>query len=672
VKYVTLSQGVGNLLKSYQIDDVQIHAVEGIDDVTKIVLPFGYLYGIDVETNGRDPFADGFEVRLVQLASEKCAYVFRMDEPWQVNYVKSLLADDVTSWVSYTDYDVMAVFTYLGIDISHRALDLRSFATMAAPDDRQGVFDLKTVTEKYLKVKWLTKAQKELQDEFLRIYKERHPDVSRPVNSIVAEYGWGNIDLANSIYVTYGGLDAVSARRLVPIIIKATGAPWSLVKNQIWLDAEAARMRMRGMLVDVEARDDLYNEVSSAVSYHEEEFGKIVWEPITRGRAPNKIVVEKPISPRSGKKVARYLSENGADFTDFPLTDKGIELLEAGELSTEDEVVGKYASLGKDQKDKIASLNVSPEAEQAIEHLFGFKEKVYFKTKLEEIAKVIDSDDIVHPVVRTCGTVTGRMSSSQPNTQNYPKKDPTLREIFIPSPGYYLIGCDFPNIEVRVGAGLSQCPVLSEILAAGRDLHQETADATGTDRQTAKITNFLCQYNGGPKALNAQTGIPYNEAKEIVAAYWDMYYGMKAYRNSTMRIQPEIRTISNRRIPVPYNYLKHEYMTYKNINYFIQSAAREMMCSAWWRFVNTPGTENMYMWAVIHDEAVVAVPCDELSFGLTALSNAMSFNFMGIEVQSEAILLADGLGRSFWTTGDAAEKYREERSNNGTLVQGLY
>lgn len=240
-----------------------------------------------------------------------------------------------------------------------------------------------------------------------------------------------------------------------------------------------------------------------------------------------------------------------------------------------------------------------------------------------------------------------------------------MREIYVPPPGYVMIGGDFPSIEVRTGAALSQCPVLMAVLAEGRDVHQETADATGVTRAVAKIVNFLCQYNGGAKALRTQTGIDLVRGKEIVAKYWDKYHGMDKYRKYTGKFHPEIRTISNRRIPVPYNWEKHEYMTYKNINYYTQSAARDLIGSSWWRFVNTPGTEDMHVWGMFHDELVVLVPVDQLEFGIRALENAMSFDFMGVEVKSEAVILADASGRLCWTTGDAAAEYANYRKHNG-------
>ncbi len=631
--------------------------------VAELDLVEGNLFGVDCETNGAHPWSDSFKLRTVQIATTDLAYVFRTDDPDQRAYVRDFLNNDVNSFASHTDADVMFLWRGLGVDISHRNVDTRTLGTLASPSDKQGGLDLKSLAKKYLKVNWLEAAQGALQSEMVELYKRDHPTVSRPPAKEVSAYGWANIPVDHPIYVKYGGLDAVAALLLVPVLIKFSSAPFSLIKMETWLDAQASQMKMRGMQINREAYDKLYTEKKAACDYHEGEFGELVFEHVRRGRKPNYVWTEKPISPRSGKKVAKYLHDMGADFTGFPLTDKGQELLKDGLLTTEDEVYGTYASMGKDNKHLLKTLNVAPEAEVAIEHLFGFKESIYTVTKLEEIAKVIDSTDTVHPTLRACGTVTGRSSSSGPNTQNYSKKDPEMREVFVPRPGYVLIGCDFEQVEIKIAAALSQCPVLLDLLLTGVSMHQMTMDALGVDKPIAKIFNFASLYGAGPKALAKQTGQKYDECRYKLDLFWETYTGLNDFRQKVSRETPDIRTVAHRKIPVPYDWDKHQYRGYVSLNYHIQSAAREMAMAAWWRFVNTPGTEDMNVWAFVHDEFVVEVAESELEFGLAALQSAMNFEFRGVKITAEAVVMADPQGNSFWTTGEAAEKYSKQRAS---------
>ena len=65
---------------------------------------------------------------------------------------------------------------------------------------------------------------------------------------------------------------------------------------------------------------------------------------------------------------------------------------------------------------------------------------------------LVGEDGYVHPDYNAHGTVTGRLSSSNPNFQNIPFK---LRNMFIPPPGCVFVGADYDQLELRFAAGLS-------------------------------------------------------------------------------------------------------------------------------------------------------------------------------------------------------------------------
>lgn len=74
------------------------------------------------------------------------------------------------------------------------------------------------------------------------------------------------------------------------------------------------------------------------------------------------------------------------------------------------------------------------------------------------------------------GTVTGRLSSSNPNLQNIPNKDDkagqAIRECFEVTPGWkYLVFPDYSQIELRIAAFLSREPVFLQAFNEGLDLH---------------------------------------------------------------------------------------------------------------------------------------------------------------------------------------------------------
>lgn len=96
---------------------------------------------------------------------------------------------------------------------------------------------------------------------------------------------------------------------------------------------------------------------------------------------------------------------------------------------------------------------------------------------------------------------TGRMSSSNPNLQNIPKKQ-IYRSCFIARPGYSLVTADMSGAELRILGNLSNDAIFIDCYARGIDLHTRTAsevfdipmDQIMSDKRgQAKAVNFgLC------------------------------------------------------------------------------------------------------------------------------------------------------------------------------------
>lgn len=77
------------------------------------------------------------------------------------------------------------------------------------------------------------------------------------------------------------------------------------------------------------------------------------------------------------------------------------------------------------------------------------------------------------------GTVTGRLSSTNPNLQNIPRGK-EHRGMFIPTKDYLFIDGDFSQLELRVGAFLSQEPRMIEAFLSNKDIHSAAmSDITG-------------------------------------------------------------------------------------------------------------------------------------------------------------------------------------------------
>ena len=129
------------------------------------------------------------------------------------------------------------------------------------------------------------------------------------------------------------------------------------------------------------------------------------------------------------------------------------------------------------------------------------------------------------------GTVSGRFSSSGPNLQNIPARDPILgplmRSMFIPEEGMKWGSLDWSQIEYRLlvhYASITKGIDASNAVRAYRsdpktDFHTMAAEIAGVDRKSAKGVNFGVVYGMGVPALANNLGITVAEAKEIMAKF---------------------------------------------------------------------------------------------------------------------------------------------------------
>ena len=122
--------------------------------------------------------------------------------------------------------------------------------------------------------------------------------------------------------------------------------------------------------------------------------------------------------------------------------------------------------------------------------------KLVDKDKLTGLFNITPNEDMEG------GTGTGRLSSERENLQNLP---PALQRCLMAPEGYLIRRGDFPQIELRCAAEISDDPVMLAALSdPDRDLHQETADKLfGGDRFRGKTFNFKELYKCGPEVRAA-------------------------------------------------------------------------------------------------------------------------------------------------------------------------
>lgn len=150
------------------------------------------------------------------------------------------------------------------------------------------------------------------------------------------------------------------------------------------------------------------------------------------------------------------------------------------------------------------------------------------------IPQLVDENNILRGDLNSCGTATGRFSSSSPNLQNMPNNvDFPVRAAFIPRPGYVFLNYDYSQLELRVMAHMSKDATFIDIFTHGRDPHGEVAKALGVSRRQAKTANFGVLYGLGDENFAKKFDVSVAEAHVIVENYHTTYSGFAKWKTST-------------------------------------------------------------------------------------------------------------------------------------------
>jgi len=230
---------------------------------------------------------------------------------------------------------------------------------------------------------------------------------------------------------------------------------------------------------------------------------------------------------------------------------------------------------------------------------------------------------------------TGRLSSSNPNFQNIPIRAEEGREIrkaFQPqTKGWKLLSADYSQIELRIMAHLSGDETLREAFKKGEDIHSHTAsniygvpiDAVLPEmRGIAKLVNFGVMYGAGPFRMSQELGIPIEEGKKIIDAYFSRYSGIQTFINKTLesaRQEKYVQTLLGRK---RYCYdIDNENQRIRSaveravINMPIQGTAAELIKLAMIKIDKKLRANNFKtkMILQIHDELLFEVPEDEIN-----------------------------------------------------------
>jgi len=260
------------------------------------------------------------------------------------------------------------------------------------------------------------------------------------------------------------------------------------------------------------------------------------------------LILEKKIFNLAGKNFNIGSPKQLGEILFIDLSIQGGKKTKTGTFSTDSSTLSNLS----DQGYEIASL--------ILEWRELTKLKSTYTDALQNQATINKSR--VHTSYGIANTLTGRLSSNDPNLQNIPIRTSNgrkIRKAFICNTNKILMSFDYSQIELRLAAEISGDNNFIEAFNNNEDIHSSTASQIfgistakldSEMRRKAKAINFGILYGISPYGLAKQIGVTNSEAKIYIENYFNKYPKIKKYMDDQIEFAKTnfyVETIFGRR-----------------------------------------------------------------------------------------------------------------------------
>jgi len=436
------------------------------------------VFGMDIETEGLNPFDKSRFIKSIAVSpSDGIAYSTPVNSDADIDSIKNfirLCEDSTVILVGHNiKFDINWITIKLGIEVKCMLFD-----TMFAQyllDENIESNSLDELVKKYLP-EWEHKDYKDsidrtkldqMSSDDLLIYNCKDADASRRLYDVLVPK------------LKQQGLDKlmITSSMILPILSK-------METNGVYLDKEYA----------YKTQTKLFKELVS-LRYRMSEIAK------------------GTVNPDSPKEIGNTLFKKlGFIPTNFT---------PSGQASTSSETLG-YLMDQADTEDKNLFLNSLMEYKKKVKLLTTYYQPIERWTKYDGRVHANYSLGKRNNEEGSGGTVTGRLSCSNPNLQQLPR-DKEVKGMYAPSPEYILLDGDMSQLELRVAAFLSQEPVMIDAFNKGLDIHT----AVMSDLQGIPYENIQ-QILANPKCEEYEK--TKNDRVAIKRINFGILYGVQAQR----------------------------------------------------------------------------------------------------------------------------------------------
>ncbi|WP_338791912.1 DNA polymerase I [Bernardetia sp. MNP-M8] len=361
-----------------------------------------------------------------------------------------------------------------------------------------------------------------------------------------------------------------------------------------------AKIEMNGMNIDTEALSEFSTELGKEVEVLEKEIYAIAGEEFN---------IASP----------KQLGEILFDEEKLNLTPKPKLTAKSKQYKTDESILVKLA-----EKYPIAAKIVDYRQLQKLKSTYVDALPLLLSPK----------DNKVHTSFNQAVTVTGRLSSTNPNLQNIPIRTERGREVrkaFVASDeNHVLLAIDYSQIELRLMASFAEDPTMIEAFRNQRDIHTATAakifkvgidEVTSEMRRSAKTANFGIIYGVSAMGLGQRLNIKTTEAKKLIDSYFAEFSSIKNYMDKIIneaRDNESVQTLLGRKRPLrdinSRNMTQRGFAERNAVNMPIQGTAADIIKLAMVKVQEYLEENNLQtkMILQVHDELVFDVPKSEL------------------------------------------------------------
>lgn len=245
---------------------------------------------------------------------------------------------------------------------------------------------------------------------------------------------------------------------------------------------------------------------------------------------------------------------------------------------------------------------------------------------------LIYPDGKLHTSYNTTFTTSGRLSSDEPNLQNFPKRnDAWVRSQVVPPPGHIILAVDYGQLEWCLACMCCQDKVMIDATWTGYDVHMVwtkkiaklwpklvggkkfLGDPDKMKKARGLVKNkmvFPVIFGATEKSVAGYLGMPDDVTQDIFKEFWRTFTGLERWQKKLMKSYYEEGFVENF-----FGRRRHYPMTRNEaINHPIQSSAAEIVVDAMNRLsilAMETGQWHLHPRLNIHDDLTFCVPDDD-------------------------------------------------------------